>query len=197
MPTDTTIVKPTAPLFDEARLAIAGFLARYSGATRTSYATDLRQFFAWCAQCDLEVFAAKRGHIELYARTMEERGLSRATIGRRLSTVAGFYRFAVIDGAIEHSPAEYVRRPKIDTESATLGLDRMDLGAFIAQGTAGQRRRPSPGLPAGTARAAHLRGPEHRHRTPGHPARPPHGDRAGQGLQAGGDPPTAPGGPGC
>jgi len=68
---------------------------------------------------------------------MEERGLSRATIGRRLSTVAGFYRFAVIDGAIEHSPAEYVRRPKIDTESATLGLDRMELGAFIAQGSTG------------------------------------------------------------
>ncbi len=68
MSTDTTIVKPTAPLFDDARLAVAGFLARYSGATRTSYATDLRQFFTWCAQCDLEVFAAKRGHIELYAR---------------------------------------------------------------------------------------------------------------------------------
>ena len=31
MPTDTTIVKPTAPLFDEAPLAIAGFLARYFG----------------------------------------------------------------------------------------------------------------------------------------------------------------------
>ena len=59
---------------------------------------------------------------------MEQRGLTRSTIGRRLSTVAGFYRFAVIDGAIEASPAEYVRRPKIDTESATLGLDRMDSG---------------------------------------------------------------------
>jgi len=137
MSTDTTIAKPTAPLFDEARLAIAGFLARYSGATRVSYATDLRQYFSWCAQHDLEVFAARRGHIELYARTLKERGLARATIGRRLSTVAGFYRFAVIDGAIEASPAEYVRRPKIDTESATLGLDRMELGAFIAQGTAG------------------------------------------------------------
>jgi len=44
MSTDTTtIVRPSAPLFDEARLAIAGFLARYSGATRASYATDLRQ----------------------------------------------------------------------------------------------------------------------------------------------------------
>ncbi len=67
---------------------------------------------------------------------MEERGLARATIGRRLSTVAGFYRIATIDGLIEHSPAEHVRRPKIDTESATLGLDRMELSAFIAQGSA-------------------------------------------------------------
>ena len=38
----TTVVPPTPPLFDEARLAVAGFLARYSGPTRKSYATDLR-----------------------------------------------------------------------------------------------------------------------------------------------------------
>lgn len=36
-----------------------------------------------------------------------------------------------------HSPAEFIRRPKISTESATLGLDRMELGAFIACGEAG------------------------------------------------------------
>ena len=30
----TTIVIPTPVLFDEARLAVAGFLARYSGPTR-------------------------------------------------------------------------------------------------------------------------------------------------------------------
>lgn len=43
----TTIVSPTPVLYDEARLAVAGFLARYSGPTRTSYATDLRQCFSW------------------------------------------------------------------------------------------------------------------------------------------------------
>ena len=37
---------------------------------------------------------------------------------------------------LEHSPAGYVRRPKIDTGSTTSGLDRMELGAFIAQGAA-------------------------------------------------------------
>ena len=125
------------PLFDEARLAVGGFLARYSGNTRTGYASDLRGWFAWCAEVGLEPFAVARVHIELYARWMEEeRHLARATIGRRLSTIVGFYRFTVIDGFMTESPAEHVRRPKIDTESTTLGLDRMELGAFLAQAAA-------------------------------------------------------------
>ena len=66
----------------------------------------------------------------------EDRRLARATIGRRLSTVVGFYRYAVIDGYLSESPAEHLRRPKIDTESTTLGLDRMELGALLAQAAA-------------------------------------------------------------
>jgi integrase/recombinase XerD len=134
--TSAEIVRPERLYFDEARLAVAGFLARYSDPTRASYRAGLRGYFAWCASYDLAVFDVKRAHIELWARTLEEAGLARSTIGRRLSTVAGFYRFAVIDGRIEHSPTDYVRRPKIDGESTTLGLDRMELGAFIAQGAA-------------------------------------------------------------
>ena len=56
-----TIVKPVPPLFDEARLAVAGFLARYSTPARRSYACDLRQFFAWCASVELQIFDLKRG----------------------------------------------------------------------------------------------------------------------------------------
>jgi len=130
------IVLPERPLFDEARLAVAGFLARYSDSTRASYAYDLRGFFGWCERAGLAVFEVRRPHIELYARMLEQNGLARATISRRLSTLTGFYRFAVIDGVLEASPAEYVRRPRVDTESTTLGLDRMELGAFIAEGAA-------------------------------------------------------------
>jgi integrase/recombinase XerD len=101
-----------------------------------SYTADLRYWFGWCHQHGLDVFGVRRGHLELWARMQEDVGLAPATISRRLSTVAGFYRFAAIDGVIEHSPAEYVRRPRIDTESATLGLDRMELSAFIAEGAA-------------------------------------------------------------
>jgi integrase/recombinase XerD len=33
-------------------------------------------------------------------------------MSRRFSVVAGFYRTCVIDGLMEHSPAEHVRRPR-------------------------------------------------------------------------------------
>jgi site-specific recombinase XerD len=135
--TQTEIVRPFDSTFDESRIAAAGFLARYSGSTRLAYTSDLNGWFAWCRERGLAVFEVQRAHLELWAREMEEhRGLARATIGRRLCTVAGMYRFAVIDGRIDRSPADYVRRPKTSSESTTLGLDRMELGAFIAQAAA-------------------------------------------------------------
>jgi site-specific recombinase XerD len=135
--TRTDLTRPAAPLFDEARVAVGAFLARYGPPTWAAYACDLRAWFAWCADHNLAAFGVQRPHVELWAREMEEvRGLAKATVGRRLSTVAGFYRVAVIDGHVEHSPLEFVRRPKISDESQTLGLDLMELGAFIAQGAA-------------------------------------------------------------
>src|SRR3712207_1229146 len=93
------LVPPSRRLLDERRLAVGGFLARYSGPTRAGYACDLRAWLAWCAEVALEVFSVRRPHVELYARWMEEeKHLARASIRRRLSTVVGFYRSAVIDG---------------------------------------------------------------------------------------------------
>ena len=66
----------------------------------------------------------KRTHIELYARELEELGRAPATIGRRLSIVAGFYRYAAEEGVIEHSPAMHARRPRLDYEPHAVGLDR-------------------------------------------------------------------------
>ncbi|MGH3403468.1 MAG: hypothetical protein ACRDRJ_13370 [Streptosporangiaceae bacterium] len=40
---------PVTPVFTNAeRLALAGFLAGYSGLTRQAYELDLRQYAAWC-----------------------------------------------------------------------------------------------------------------------------------------------------
>jgi site-specific recombinase XerD len=125
---------------DGERLALVGFLAGYRGATRDAYRMDLRLFSAWCAQRNLVLFDLQRVDIECYARELEARGLAGATVARRLSTVAGFYRYAEQEGLIPRSPAVHVRRPRLDYESHAIGLDRNELGALlVAAGLAGPR----------------------------------------------------------
>lgn len=76
--------------------------------------SDLRGFVVWCEDRELDAFAATRPHLELYARWLQEvRRFRPSTVSRRMSVVAGFYRTCVIDGVLEHSPAEYVRRPYV------------------------------------------------------------------------------------
>ena len=92
-----------APL-DQAHLAAAAYLARYSGRTLDAYRHDLRTFFQWAADIGLAVLDATRPHIELYRGRLEQRGLAAWTIDPRLSTVCGFYRFADIDGRVASNP---------------------------------------------------------------------------------------------
>jgi site-specific recombinase XerD len=113
--------------------AIAGYLAGYSGGTLGAYRLDLRQWVTWLDTSGIGVLDVQRAHIELYARWSEEHGLARSTISRRLSTICGFYRYCSQEAVIDRDPAAYVRRPKIDYESHTLGLDRNELGAFLVQ----------------------------------------------------------------
>ena len=118
------------PVFTDAeRLALAGFLAGYRGLTREAYALDLRQFTTWRRARSLPLFTVRRGDIESFARELEARGRTRATVTRRLCTIAGFYRYAVEEDLLEHSPAAHVRRPRLDYESHATGLDRNELGA--------------------------------------------------------------------
>ena len=113
------------------RLALAGFLAGHTGLTREAYALDLRQFASWCQQRHIRLFDARRSDIECFARDLEARGRARATVTRRLSTVAGFYRYAVEEELLDHSPAVHVRRPRVDYESHATGLDRNEVGALL------------------------------------------------------------------
>jgi len=138
--TSTTVVPFDHMFADPERLALAGFLAGYSGQTRDAYALDLRQFLAYCHEHGLELLKAGRADIEIYARTLEARGRARATIARRLSTVAGFYRYAEDEGLIDHSPAVHVRRPRLDYESHAVALDRNEFGALLVAAGLGSRQ---------------------------------------------------------
>jgi site-specific recombinase XerD len=128
----STALATTVPVFTSPeRLALAGFLAGYTGLTREAYTLDLRQFAGWCRQHDIPLFGARRADIECFARDLEARGRARATVTRRLSTIAGFYRYAFEEELLDHSPALHVRRPRPDYESHAIGLDRNEVGALL------------------------------------------------------------------
>jgi integrase/recombinase XerD len=130
--TPSAALVPVVPVFTNTeRLALAGFLAGYSGLTREAYELDLRQYTSWCQQHHLRLFQVRRADIECFARDLETRGRARATITRRLCTIAGFYRYAVEEDLLDHSPAAHVRRPRLDYESHATGLDRNELGALL------------------------------------------------------------------
>ena len=128
----STALATIQPAFtDPERLALAGFLAGYRGLTREAYTLDLRQFTTWCRARSLNLFAVCRADIERFARDLEVQGRARATVTRRLCTIAGFYKYAVEEELLKHSPAAHVRRPRLDYESHATALNRNELGAML------------------------------------------------------------------
>jgi site-specific recombinase XerD len=112
---------------------VAAHLARYTGLSRRHIEGDLRMFLDWCNETELDPLTARRMHVELYLRYLQEtRALKTSTVARRLSVVAGFYRTCVIDAVLEHSPAAHVRRPPVPPESPTLGLSHLQFEALLS-----------------------------------------------------------------
>ena len=129
------------PSTDQLRLAVAAYLARFKGSSRYHTESDLRCYLAWCAERGLDPLTARRPHLELYIRWMQEiRRFKPSTVSRRFSVAAGFYRTCVIDGLLEHSPAEHVRRPSVPPESPTLGFTHLQFEALLTAA----RESPNP-----------------------------------------------------
>ena len=75
-----------------------------------------------------------------YIRWMQEiRRFRPSTVSRRFPVTVGFYRTCVIDGVLEHSPAEHVRRPSVPAESP-LGFTHLQSGAQLTTA----RESPKP-----------------------------------------------------
>jgi site-specific recombinase XerD len=131
VPMTTTVAVRDEVCTTEEQQALVGFLAGYGGLTREAYQLDLRQWVQWCTERQVALFGARRADIEGFGRALEVRGRARATVARRLCTIACFYRYAEEEGLISISPAVHVRRPRLDYESHATGLDRNEVGALL------------------------------------------------------------------
>lgn len=72
---------PSTPPVDPLRLAVAAYLARFTGLSRTHALSDLRIFLAWCAERNVEPLTAGPAQVAGAAR-------GRRTVSRpRLSSL--------------------------------------------------------------------------------------------------------------
>ena len=118
---------------------VVGFLlAQRSGHTRRAYAGDLAGFLGWCVAVGVAPGRAARADLDRYVRTLElvpsektGRVLSKATVARRVATLAGFYRYAALELGWTTSPAAHLARPRTARE-VTLGPSRVEVAALLA-----------------------------------------------------------------
>ncbi len=102
-------------------LAIAGWLARYSGNTAETYRHQIRTFIGWCINQDVRPLELKRPHIELYLRHCETvRGNLPQTVEKHLHTLRSFYDSAVDDEYLTTNPAARVRAPRWQRDESRL-----------------------------------------------------------------------------
>lgn len=120
------------------RVLAAFLLSCRAEHTRRAYAGDITDFFDWCDQIGVDVFAVRRVHLDGYVtalaapRPRTGRPAAASTVARRLAALAGFYDYAVDEGLIASSPVTRVRRPRVEPDSPSTGLDRDEQRALLA-----------------------------------------------------------------
>lgn len=116
----------------ELGLAAGAHLSRYRGTSR-----DHTESTCGCSSAGARTGTSLRWmpsattSSSIYGGCRTSAGSSHPPCPRRLSVVAGFYRTCVIDGVLDHSPADYVRRPTVPPESPTLGLTHLQSEAML------------------------------------------------------------------
>jgi integrase/recombinase XerD len=117
---------------DPIRRLVAGWLLGYeSAATRRNYGLDVMGWLGFCESQRVDPLAARRAHIDAWARTMQAYGAAQRTVARRLAAVSSWYRYLVAEDVRSDSPTEHVRRPKVGDRGETPGLTRDELRRLL------------------------------------------------------------------
>lgn len=112
--------------------AASAFIGGYAAAsTQAAYFSDLKLWLRHCDDRRLDPLGVSRTDIEAYARGLERDGLAPATVGRRIGTIATFYRWCADEQPTGHFPAANLRRPKRPTESPRQGMSHIELKDWL------------------------------------------------------------------
>jgi integrase/recombinase XerC/integrase/recombinase XerD len=104
--------------------------------TRRAYGLDLEQFAAWATDRGLEPDSVSYRVLRGYAAALSDRGLARASVGRKLAAVRSLYSHLVAVGDAAQNPAELLPNPKRATRLPRV-LGRQEIEALLERIPAG------------------------------------------------------------
>jgi integrase/recombinase XerD len=115
---------------------IQEFLVQFlSEDTKKAYIKDLTFFFDFLRSGNVVVshpHDIQSYHFQLYRDHLMERGLSSATINRRLVCIRSFIKWAIAAKLIDYNPLDTVKLPKVQTESPTVAFDDEEVARMIS-----------------------------------------------------------------
>ena len=101
---------------------------RLADHTIESYARDLRALAKYAAGAERSLTALDRSALEAFVRQQMTAGLSPRSVARSVAAIRGFYRFLVLDGRIDRSPADDLQPPRAwPSLPKFLSIDEVDL----------------------------------------------------------------------
>jgi integrase/recombinase XerD len=113
-------------------LVAAWLFTHRSGSTRAAYGADLAHFAAWCANSGRVPLRVDDREVARYRDDCGAAGASPATVSRRLSALASFYRHAEDADEVDTNPTDNVARPDTYESSSTDELDESERRALVA-----------------------------------------------------------------
>lgn len=102
----------TAEAFLDAYLRELLAVGNRSAYTIRNYRNDIGSFLGWCAEHELEPLRTTRALFREYLTELKDSGMVAASITRRTSTVHGFYKYLLQEGATERDLLYGVALPK-------------------------------------------------------------------------------------
>ncbi len=80
--------------------------------TVRAYRSDISSYLGWCSRESVDALCSTHREVRRFLAYLDQASYSRRTVNRRLSAIKSFYRWLVVEGAVESSPAEVLQGPK-------------------------------------------------------------------------------------
>jgi integrase/recombinase XerD len=112
---------------------------RAAANTLSSYVRDVRQFNLWAEEDDLSLTQAGQEDIKRYARYLEKKGKSNATVVRSVASLKSFYTYMMAAHFVRSNPAKGFTPNRVERKLPAI-LTNHEVDLFLEQPNIGEAK---------------------------------------------------------